>query len=152
MILLILLLVCFPAYAFDGLVTHVIDGDTIRVNNERGEPEKIRIHYIDAPELKSTKYPYQDHGAESKTSLMQLCSGKIATINPRGTSYDRTVADVKCQDVDVAAFQVQWGYAWAYTNAPKRIKRLQIDAQGKRIGLWSKDNPIKPWEWRKGAR
>lgn len=138
--------------ASDILVTRVLDGDTLQIINEVNVLEKIRVHYIDAPELKSKKYPKQTYSTEARVSLAKLCLSQPILIRRRGLSYDRTVADISCNNVDVATFQVQRGYAWAYTNAPKRIKLLQVKAQETRIGLWSKRNPVKPWEWRKGIR
>ena len=49
---------CHTAFAFDGLVTHVSDGDTLTVMNEKERGEVIRITYMDAPELKHFAWGY----------------------------------------------------------------------------------------------
>ena len=60
-LLLIALLFSCQAFAFDGLVTQVHDGDTLTVTNELGFGEKIRLAKVDAPELKSFKWGEQPY-------------------------------------------------------------------------------------------
>ena len=58
---ILLLIICAPSYAdqYEGRVIKVIDGDTIWVKSNN-KHIKIRLSYIDAPELKQT------HGVRSK--------------------------------------------------------------------------------------
>ena len=78
---LLLLIICTPSYAdqYEGRVIKVIDGDTIwvKTNNKH---IKIRLSYIDAPELKQT------YGVRSKNFLTNLILDKNVQINAK-TNY-----------------------------------------------------------------
>jgi endonuclease YncB( thermonuclease family) len=41
--------------------------------------------------------------------------------------------------------------AWHYNkyNNDSKLAKLETESRGKKIGLWSQDNPIAPWDWRK---
>lgn len=151
-ILIIALVFSVNSFAFDGLVTQVHDGDTLTVLNEQGLAEKIRIYRIDAPELKGSGNPYQPYASESRTSLLNLCRGEVASIVRKGKSYGRTVGTVSCAGQDVAAYQVDNGNAWAYRyTATKALKNEQAKAKASSLGLWVQLNPIEPYLWRKGV-
>lgn len=142
-----------PVFAFDGLVTQVHDGDTLTVKNENGAAEKIRIYRIDAPELKGGGNPYQPYASEARTSLLNLCNGKVATVIRKGKSYGRTVGIVSCDGDDVADWQINNGSAWAYRyTATKTQKATQARVKLSGYGLWALQNPIEPYLWRKGIR
>lgn len=152
-IALILTALAIPkAWAFDGLVTQVSDGDTLTVMNEKGASEIIRITKIDTPELKHFKWGYQPYASEARTSLLNLCGGKIATVMRKSTDkYGRTAGAVSCQGFDVAEWQLDNGFAWTYHyGTPKKYKRMALAAKEKKIGLWALENPIDPYFWRKG--
>ena len=142
---------CHTAFAFDGLVTHVSDGDTLTVMNEKGTGEVIRITYMDAPELKHFAWGYQPYASEARTSLLNLCGGKLATIIRKTTDkYGRTAGRVSCQGFDVATWQITNGFAWPYHyNTPVKYKALAATAKSKHLGLWGLENPVDPWAWRK---
>lgn len=139
------------ADAFDGLVIHVSDGDTLTVMNEKGAGETIRILKIDTPELKHFKWGYQPYASEARTSLLNLCAGKIATVMRKSTDkYGRTAGAVSCQGFDVATWQLDNGFAWPYHyNTPKRYKNMALTAKDKKLGLWALQNPVDPYFWRK---
>ena len=73
---LLLLIICTPSYAdqYEGRVIKVIDGDTIWVKTSN-KHIKIRLSYIDAPELKQT------YGVRSKNFLTNLILDKNVQIN-----------------------------------------------------------------------
>jgi endonuclease YncB( thermonuclease family) len=141
---------CQPTWALDGLVTSVHDGDSITI---AGISQKIRIRNMDAPELanKSLGWGYQPYASEARTSLLNLCGGKIATLtNMKTDFYGRIDARVNCQGFDVATWQLDNGLAWPYHyNTPKKYKRMALDAKGKNLGLWVLPNATDPWAWRK---
>ena len=150
-LLIILTLFSLQAFAFDGLVTRVSDGDTLTVTNEKSVDETIRISKIDTPELKHFKWGYQPYASEARTSLLNLCAGKIATIVRKSTDrYGRTSANVSCQGYDVATWQLNNGFAWPYHyNTPKLYKNMALTAKEKNLGLWALENPVDPYFWRK---
>lgn len=70
-------------------VTRVADGDTITVRNRDGATHKIRMHAVDAPELK------QAGGEQSKAWLVQQLMNKNVKIVVSNTDrYKRQVAKV----------------------------------------------------------
>lgn len=146
--LLLSFIICLPAQATK--VISVIDGDTI-VTNEG----KIRLSYIDAPELK------QPFGDISKQALNNLLWGQEITLIRHGKDrYGRILAEVvppwltedmkeSLGDDNINEFLVDWGYAWSYRNQNKKYNILQERARVLKLGLWKDKKPIPPWEFRK---
>jgi endonuclease YncB( thermonuclease family) len=145
----VLYLPAAQAATFSGKVVGIADGDTLTVLNENKRQVKIRLAEIDAPESG------QRFGAKSKQSLSQLCFGKQAEVVPRAIDrYKRTVARVKCADVDANAEQVNRGMAWVYRKYAKDnyLYVLQHEAKSAERGLWSDPSPIPPSAWRQQQR
>lgn len=150
MFALLLPLVFFnPAFAevkqFQGFVTEVHDGDTLKFNSNK-EVFKIRLAHIDAPELD------QLYGYDSKASLVQLTKDKRveATCHSKDR-YGRLLCTLLVGSEDVNAMQVKRGMAWTYLQyAPKGtpLKALQAEAMTGKRGLWSELNPEAPWNYR----
>ena len=99
------------ASTIDGIVTHVVDGDGLRIG-----AIEIRLCGIDAPE---TRRP---GGRESTLALTALVLGQRLVCRPVGEgtpcdgrskrkSYDRIVAQCFLGDQDVAGAQVRSGHA-----------------------------------------
>lgn len=152
--LLALLLLLSPlCMAFDGTVFEVHDGDTIKVTNEFGFAEMIRIAKIDAPEEPSSKWPYQPYANESRDALSALCLFKTASVKRfKKDRYGRTVANVSCDGIDVTTFQLVHGNAWFYRySSGKALKTLAATAKDKQLGLWAAP-AVEPYLWRKGIR
>ena len=152
-LLLLALLFSANAFAFDGLVTKVHDGDTLTVINEFGFGEKIRLAKVDTPELKAFKWGEQPYAQESKKALSGLCEGKTATVNRKTKDkYGRTVGYVSCQSTDVTTYLIKNGNGWTYRySSNKALRALQANAKAQHLGLWSLENPIEPIVWRKNA-
>lgn len=133
------------------LVVAVSDGDTLTARcNQRGayaQPVKVRIAAIDAPESR------QAFGTRARLNLLKLCAGRTATIQPHETDrYGRTVASVRCGNIDVATAQVRAGLAWVYTPYAKQhpqLVPLQREARASKVGLWSQARPLAPWDYRR---
>lgn len=142
-----LALLVFPAiaFAFDGLVVAVQDGDTLTVLVEQRQV-KVRLASIDAPERK------QPFGTRARESLVDICHGKQATVTPTTRDrYGRTVGEVVCDGVPAEPEQVRRGMAWVYVQyAPKGSPLYQLEAVARadRLGLWADHSPIPPWIWR----
>lgn len=131
------------------LVVGISDGDTLTVRcGPPGEPQprQVRIHAIDAPER------YQPLSDTARSSLANLCLHAQVRIQPMATDdYGRSVAQVQCRGVDVAAHQVGAGLAWVYTRyaqARPDLLALQDQARLARRGLWADPQSVAPWEWR----
>ena len=136
------------AEQFDGKVSKVIDGDTIWVENDNSNI-KIRLSYIDAPELR------QDYGIESRDFLSNLVLGKNVEIHSyRRDRYKRVIGEVyihdKNESVFVNAKLLKTGHAWVYKRYRKNPYLINLEEYAKinKNGLWERDNPVKPWEFR----
>ena len=97
---------------FDARVIKVIDGDTIWVKSAN-KHVKIRLSYIDAPELK------QKFGIRSKNYLTNLIQDKNVQIDTyRKDRYNRIIGEVYIhndkESVFVNAKLIKSGHAWVY--------------------------------------
>jgi micrococcal nuclease len=125
-------------------VVGITDGDTLTILRDR-QQVRIRIADIDAPESK------MQFGQRSKQSLSELCYGRDAVLEERGTDrYGRTIARVKCDGIDVSRAQVERGLAWHYVkySTDSSLGLVQQQAKVARRGLWSDPAPIPPWDYR----
>ena len=151
LVALLLLIFCIPSFAdqYEGRVIKVIDGDTIwvRTNNKH---IKIRLSYIDAPELK------QSYGVRSKDFLTNLILDKNVQINAnKKDRYNRHLGEVYIHNVDESVFvnakMLKSGNAWIYLKYRDNsyLKNLENYARIKKIGLWSEETPLEPWIYRR---
>ena len=129
-----------------GTVTHVFDGDTIKVQLDSG-PIIVRLHSIDTPEHD------QPWGPEATAALASRVQGRQVSLGVvTQDSYDRLVADVSLGDQSVNAWMVQQGDAWAYRHylEDRSYCALEAAARTEHRGLWSlpPDTWRAPWQWR----
>ena len=137
------------AEQFGGKVSKIIDGDTIWIKSDN-QNIKIRLSYIDAPELK------QKYGIQSRDYLANLILNKNVEIHSyRRDRYKRVIGEVYIhndnESVFINAKLLKSGHAWVYKryrNNPYLIN-LEDYARTNKNGVWGTDNPIKPWEYRK---
>jgi micrococcal nuclease len=133
-----------------GLVTEVVDGDTIVVRLSSG-PIRVRLHAIDAPEHD------QPWGVEARRALAGRVRGHEVTLDVQAhDSYGRLVADVYLGEENIDAWLVQQGDAWAYRHYldDERFCAYEAAARTAHLGLWSlpADTWRAPWEWRQVKR
>lgn len=128
------------------VVIGVSDGDTLTVRD--GDTKAvIRLAEIDAPERT------QPYSQVSRRNLEALCRhAKAVEVTPVDTDrYDRTVAQVRCDGVQVSWRQVEDGLAWCFTRYlkhPEECLPLERTARTERRGLWRESAPVAPWEFR----
>jgi endonuclease YncB( thermonuclease family) len=128
-------------------VIGVADGDTITVLQDKKQ-YKIRLYGIDCPEKA------QAYGNKAKELTSRLTFGKTVELTAYDVDrYQRIVAVVKVNGVNVNEELIKNGYAWRYPQYCKEsfckdwvIKEYYAKNSGK--GLWKDNNPIPPWEWR----
>ena len=153
-LLLILMMFFTSAIEAATLVGHVVgvtDGDTITVLDATKTQYKIRLAGIDAPEKK------QPFGSVSKRSLSDMVFDKVVSIQyDKEDRYGRIVGKVMINGTDVNLEQVKRGLAWWYKKYQKeqsqqdRLDYLhaQESAEASRVGLWTDEYAIAPWEFR----
>ena len=151
-VLSILVAVVATLASAEVFVWKVSDGDTIWVSDETGKKTKVRMNRIDAPEMN------QPYGKESADRLAELVLGKYVTLQSDGTDrYGRSLEVVLVETnatthakMDVNLQLVKEGLAWQYyTDKTPEYTTAFAEAKKKKVGLWSKENPVNPYEWRK---
>jgi endonuclease YncB( thermonuclease family) len=138
-------------------VAWVVDGDTVVVK-ARGDIT-IRLDSIDCPE------DGQYWGDNAKYGLMKMISKRYVYVEEHGSDgYGRTLATLyvwheqKGEWLNVNERMVMLGHAWVmqefFDHLPQdrqdNLCKLQNWARSKKVGLWHQENPVPPWQWRKG--
>lgn len=142
-----------PAQACTGRVQEVIDGDTVwmRCNGER---IKVRMDYIDAPEVNHPYWhePGQPAGERARSALVSLIGGQPVTLRATGRDdYGRTLGVLSVNGLNLNLAMVRKGWAWAYRGfTTDRYVRAQRQAKSARRGLWAlpPDQRVPPWRFR----
>jgi len=135
-----------PAGPDRGVVTHLVDGDTLDVR-VGARTERIRLIGVDTPESVAPNRPVQCYGAEASTYL--------ATLVPEGTEvrlerdavardqYDRLLAYVYRVEDDllVNLAMVEQGFADAVTYGDNEalyatLAAAEAEARAAGRGLW----------------
>ena len=140
---------------FRGDVARIVDGDTITLLLEDNKKIKVRLLGIDTPELD------QPHGTEARDYLIHMILGQSTTcICTKQDRYKRWVCQVLIGDVDVNWLLVRDGFAWWYryykheqsAEDQLRYEEAELIAKRQRIGIWSDEGSVPPWEWRRKRR
>lgn len=141
---------------YEGRVTAVHDGDTVRVTDRDGAKHKIRLAYIDAPETD------QAFGTASRDMLRNLVLDKTVEVRVADVDqYGREVAYLVSDGLDVNRRQIESGAAWHYVSIAKRqqakadfaaYSAAEAAARAGRTGLWQARSPLAPWQFRRQAR
>ena len=138
---------------FQARVTAVHDGDSVRATDRHGQRHKIRLAYIDAPELQ------QAHGMAARDALRRLIDGQQVEVAVLDTDqYGREVAQIRLHGRDINLAQIEEGHAWHYVSIAKRrqdkadfaaYSHAEAGARSSRFGLWRVQSPQAPWAYRK---
>ena len=132
-----------------GTVTKVVDADTIDVQLSSGAI-RIRLYGFDAPERS------QPWGKEAAEFLSGKILHQTVELEPfQQDRYERMIAIVHKNDVNVNTELVRLGHAWAFRKYLKRTDtdycNVEAEARTAKRGLWSlpRDERVAPWEYRK---
>jgi endonuclease YncB( thermonuclease family) len=150
-----------PIRTLQGLVVHVSDGDHLIVNND-GTEILVRLYAIDAPELSKIRRKDQSkarHGQPFAGRAFMALSNRVlhrrVTLEIMGNDHnERVIAVVYLEDRNINLELVADGWAWASRNNrkhPEWLKYQEAEKQARtaKVGLWSLEDPIPPWEFRK---
>lgn len=147
--LVALLTIFFPSQSlaldFQGRVMEVADGDSIKVMS-KGDYYYIRLAYIDAPERG------QPFSKKSKKYLSDLIFEKLIFIKAHGQDkFRRLVGEVFLEKKNINREMVRAGMAWEFKqySEDRELASLQAMAKDAKRGIWSKNDPKPPWEYRK---
>jgi len=140
-------LIACPALADTA---RVIDGDTLELNGER-----IRLHGIDAPEMKQTCE--RDGvtwlcGKEARKALAAWIGRRdVDCVGDKRDKYNRLLAHCSVDDQDIGEWMVSRGLAVAYNRYSYEYQRAEYAAKSAKVGMWAGEFQ-KPWDWRKSRR
>lgn len=138
-----------------GTVVYITDGDTVKVVDVNNKVHKIRLAGIDAPEKR------QKYGKASSMELANCALDKKTVVHwNKLDRYKRVVGVVYINGKDCNLNQIKKGVAYHYKKYQKEQtpeQRKQYDraeqvAQGMKYGVWSSNDTIPPWEYRKIKR
>ena len=135
-----------PARPVAGVVTNVIDGDTLDVQVAGQAPMRVRLRDIDAPES------CQPWGVEARKALEEMALGKSVELRTYAADrYGRTVASVSVDGQDLGQAMVVEGHAWSvrtkWDNGPLVKQERQARALGR--GLHATAGAVSPAEFRR---
>jgi endonuclease YncB( thermonuclease family) len=138
-----------------GRCVGVHDGDSVTLLTSANTQIKIRVAFLDAPELS------QDFGYRAKQAMSELVFGKEIAVYPYAIDrYGRTVGVVYVDGIDAGLELLKQGIAWCYTRylseAPSDVqasyRQAETEARAQRRGLWSDPAPLEPWEFRHAGK
>ena len=150
-LVLTLLILTLPSLAHANDITgkpRVVDGDTLHINQT-----KIRLHGIDAPEMKQTcltnKGRTQKCGVLAKQALEKLVRGQDVTCKgDKRDRYKRLIAVCYVGPFNINEQMVTDGWALAYRKYSTDYVRAETFAKSRREGMWGGEF-VPPWEWRR---
>ena len=135
-----------------GRCVGVHDGDSITLLTSVNSQIKIRVAFLDAPELS------QAFGYRAKQAMSELVFGKEIAVYPHIIDrYGRTVAIVYVDGVDAGLELLKQGLAWVYEHylpeatpdIQASYRQAEADAREQRLGLWGdSQEPVPPWLYR----
>jgi endonuclease YncB( thermonuclease family) len=137
-------------------VTHVIDGDTIKVDDGT-KKITIRLVGIDAPETPKIKNQAgQPFNQRSKKHLSSLVLNKVVDIKSYGFDGDgRMLSEVILEDRNINLEMVKAGLAEVYQGKPTSgldmglYWKAEEDARKANRGMWVLgDKYVSPRDWR----
>lgn len=145
----------------DAVVTHVVDGDTVRIRRSPAASEEtVRLLGIDAPEMRHDDGSGPAHwGREATAYLRTLIDDKPVTVRLDATEtrdkYQRLLAYLYVSDGEnVNLALVRDGHAYAHRSFAHSLRRqfeqAEDDARGKDRGLWATvtEGEMPPWRQR----
>ena len=132
-----------PAEAVEYRISRIVDGDTVYMK----DGTKVRLHGIDTPERD------QPYGKQATRNLDKLIGRTVFVVERDTDRYGRLVGTLYTPEgVNVNLEMVCNGSAWWYSRYAKNNRAMascQDEAKDAGLGLWTDDDPMPPWEWRR---
>ena len=133
-----------------GRVLHVLDGDSL-ILDVRGSQYRVELADVDAPELN------QPWGRAAHDWLAHVLAGRFVVVRSSDFSPDGHIRGrLLFKNHDPGVDLLYQGLAWCTVQPVAKAvagSREYLDAQNEaraaRRGLWSDEQPISPWEWRR---
>jgi micrococcal nuclease len=129
----------------EGKVTKIIDGDSIIVTDAADKEYEVQLEGIDAPEMK------QEFGKEATEGLTKMLKDKPVKITWKSKdNFDRVLAQVYVEKTHINIEMLKAGFAWHFKryNKSEELAKAETEAREAKKGLWAKESPMAPWEYR----
>jgi micrococcal nuclease len=128
-----------------GKAVGVVRPDEIKVMTEDGKLENVRLYGIDSP------VEPQDFGKAAHLYTSRRVLGSRVEVRPLFRDhFDRVIAwvfvDGECLNKEFLRKGLAWWYK-KYLPFEKELEMLEEEARKARIGLWSGESPVPPWEY-----
>lgn len=128
----------------EGLVTKIVDGDTIYVVVD-GKARSVRLIGIDTPETKHPTLEPECYGDEASAYISSLVLNKIVRLESDITNedrYDRLLRHVWVGDLNINNALVRNGYAFSVEYKPDIKHQTLYNASEQyakdyELGIWS---------------
>lgn len=132
---------------FEGVVTAIVDGNTLEITKDNSEAVKVKLYGIECPEMG------QDFSQDAKAFLEKKLLKKNVTVQIQGKDRKGTplaiVLDTKKKQ-DPRIELLKEGLAWtAERNPLSDLEDYRLQAQQKKVGLWKDEQPTPPWTYRR---
>jgi endonuclease YncB( thermonuclease family) len=132
------------ANSTSGKVIAIIDGDTYDILLDGNKTVRIRMEGIDAPEKGMPFYRV------AKKYLGELCFEKNVRLEIHDTdSRGRKIAFTYLDDgTEISHEMIKAGLAWHFTkyNKDEDLATLEVQARESKLGLWTDESPMPPWD------
>lgn len=150
-----------PGDKFSGLVTRVVDADTLWVSKENKGEIEIRLDAVDAPETAHPEHGKegQPYGEEAAAFVRGLVSGKTVTVRIKEMDkYGRFVGKVTLPNGrSLQRELLRGGWAWwnFFFSEDESLNALENEAMRAGRGLWAGKArggqywPEAPWVFRR---
>ena len=135
-----------PQQTLTGVVSRVVDGDTVWIKDEHGALVKVRLLGMDAPEI------CQAGGPEARDALKRRVLGRAVTVSFQyRDDYGRTLGRVYQDGEDLGRWMVGKGHAWSYgyRRSPGPYASEQASAKTAGLGLFGDADAQTPRSFRK---
>ena len=135
-----------PPASVQGIVTKVIDGDSLWLTPPGKPPIEVRLRDIDAPES------CQAWGPEARKALADLALNKVATLQPSARdSYGRTLGTLLIEELNVGRFMVENGHAWSVRSRWDQGPLVKQEKMARALsrGLHAAPGAVQPKEFRR---
>ncbi len=145
LLLIILPNACFP---WTGKVVEVVRGDWIKVKQDNGKVETVRLYGIHSPG------EIQTFGKTATLYTTQRVLGRMVEVKPFfRDQFDRVIAWVfvegECLNKELLKRGMTWWYR-KFVPFETGLGKLEEDAMQARAGLWADPHPTPPWEFNDG--
>lgn len=128
-----------------GKVIAVLDGNTLEILADDNYTYKIMLYGIDCPELE------QNFGEAARQLAEKIFMNKEVSVTLMGKDrWGTRLGIIWVKGNDPRKQMLSEGLAWTAERNPEAdLEQVKEQAREKRLGLWSEEEPVAPWVFRR---